>query len=373
MKQEIKKIIRAFLKSYHAHKQELFYKKLLRLNHFPNRRQPSEDAWLKKWSGLGMKVNPVYYRLFYHYVGEDMNIMPEDISHDVIEPLLNPLRFTKYYADKNIFDRLFPYEYLPRTILRRMNGFWYDAQYNRLQLDNIQLMLILNEANADKLIVKPTIEGMSGRGIMMLYKEESSWKYAGQEVNIDIFLQKGANFIIQECVLQHQYISQFNPSSVNTLRLTLYRSVKTDECVVTSAIMRIGGKGSVVDNAHAGGGYIGINVENGKLYHKVLDQWGESREVFNEIDFRLDYALPHWDRVLDFAKSIGNYVPHHRLLALDLVLDKDGNPKLIEFNVEYYSAWLFQFTTGGALGKYTDEIIEYCREHLSSLEYQLLI
>lgn len=373
MKQEIKKIIRAFLKSYHAHKQELFYKKLLRLNHFPNRRLPSEDAWLKKWSGLGMKVNPVYYRLFYHYVGEDMNIMPEDISHDVIEPLLNPLRFTKYYADKNIFDRLFPYEYLPRTILRRMNGFWYDAQYNRLQLDNIQLMLILNEANADKLIVKPTIEGMSGRGIMMLYKEESRWKYAGQEVNIDIFLQKGANFIIQECVLQHQYISQFNPSSVNTLRLTLYRSVKTDECVVTSAIMRIGGKGSVVDNAHAGGGYIGINVENGKLYHKVLDQWGESREVFNEIDFRLDYALPHWDRVLDFAKSIGNYVPHHRLLALDLVLDKDGNPKLIEFNVEYYSAWLFQFTTGGALGKYTDEIIEYCREHLSSLEYQLLI
>ena len=254
MKNEIKKIIRTFLKAYHAYKQENFYKKLLRLNHFSNKKQPGEEAWLRKWSGLGMKVNPVYYRLFYHYIGEDMNIMPEDISHDVIEPLLDPLRFTKYYADKNIFDRLFPEGYLPRTILRRMNGFWYDAQYRRLQLDDELLIQLLNSSNSDKLIVKPTVEGMSGRNIIMLRRNEGCWEHDGLEVSVSMLQQRGANFIIQECVMQHEYISQFNPTSVNTLRLTLYRSVKTDECVVTSAIMRIGGKGSVVDNAHAGGG-----------------------------------------------------------------------------------------------------------------------
>ena len=373
MKRYINQIAKLGLITYHAYKQNNFYKKLLRLNHFPNKEQPGEEAWLKKWSGLGMKVNPVYYRLFYHYIGEDMNIMPEDISHDIVEPLLNPSRFVKYYTDKNIFDRLFPEGYLPRTILRRMNGFWYDAQYRRLQLDDELLIQLLNSSNSDKLIVKPTVEGMSGRNIIMLRREEGCWKHDGLEVSVNMLQQRGVNFIVQECVVQHEYISQFNPTSVNTLRLTLYRSVKTDECVVTSAIMRIGGKGSVVDNAHAGGGYIGINVENGKLCHKVLDQWGRSQDTFNDIDFSKDYILPHWDNVLTFAKTIGDYVPHHRLLALDIVLGKGGVPQILEFNITSYSMWLFQFTIGGALGKYTDEIIEYCKDNQNSLEYQLLI
>jgi hypothetical protein len=32
----------------------------------------------------------------------------------------------------------------------------------------------------------------------------------------------------------------------------------------------------------------------------------------------------------------------------------------VEFNSSDYSMWLFQFTTHGAFGAYTDEIIDYC-------------
>lgn len=178
---------------------------------------------------------------------------------------------------------------------------------------------------------------------------------------------------MQACVEQHADIARFNPTSVNTLRLTLYRSVVTDECVVPSAIIRIGGKGSVVDNAHAGGGYVGIDVKTGRLCHRVLNQWGHAAEVFNGMDFRQDFAIPYWPEVLAFAKSVGYYVPHHRLLALDLTLSPGGDLKLIEFNCEYYSMWLFQFTVGGALGEWTDEVIDYCKREKGNLEYQVLL
>lgn len=35
--------------------------------------------------------------------------------------------------------------------------------------------------------------------------------------------------------------------------------------------------------------------------------------------------------------------------------------------------WAFQFSVGAAFGKYTDEILDYCRERQDSLEYVILI
>ena len=100
----------------------------MKINHFHNLKEDGENDWMSKWGKLGMKVNPIYYRLFSRYIGKDINIVPEDICHDVIEAILNPHRFAKYYSDKNVFDKLFPKGYLPKTILRKMGGFYYELR-----------------------------------------------------------------------------------------------------------------------------------------------------------------------------------------------------------------------------------------------------
>ena len=82
--------------------------------------------------------------------------------------------------------------------------------------------------------------------------------------------------------------------------------------------------------------------------------------------------MPYYDKVIDFAKDVARHIPHHRLLALDIMLDENNNPRLIEFNVEKYSVWLFQFTTGGAFGEFTDEIIDYCAEHKKEIKSEYL-
>lgn len=187
-----------------------------------------------------------------------------------------------------------------------------------------------------------------------------------------IILSYGGDFIVQEAVEQNKFINQFNPTSVNTLRLSLYKSVKDDVCHVTGAIMRIGGKDNVVDNAHAGGCFVGI-YEDGSFGHEVFDQYGRHRTVFNNIDFTADYKYPNWNNVIKFAKSVGKYIPHHRLIALDIVLDKESNPLLIEFNIVGYSTWFFQYTVGPAFGRYTNEILDYCKQHKGEMEYLIHI
>ena len=54
-------------------------------------------------------------------------------------------------------------------------------------------------------------------------------------------------------------MAQFNSTSVNTLRIVVYRSVTDNNLYVTNSILRIGLKDSVIDNAHAGGVFIGID------------------------------------------------------------------------------------------------------------------
>lgn len=378
MKSIIKYTIKTFLIKYHSLKQDRYYKRLLRINNFSNIYVEGEEDWVKKWSVFGIKANPIYYRLFSHYIGNNINIVPENICHDVIEPILNPFKYAKFYADKNMFDRLMPKEYFAKTLLRKMNGFYYTKDYERISIDENSLIEILDNAYISKFIIKPSVEGSSGAGVRCFEKRKGEWYLYGANDKLSLnYLETnyGKDFIIQEFLEQHESINHFCPTSVNTLRLTLYRSVKDDKCVVPSAIMRIGNMGSVVDNAHAGGCFVGIDIENGNLMNCVLDQYGRRYGTFNNIDFGLQQQIPYdlWIKVLQFIKSIGKYVPHHRLLALDIMIDKNGNPRLIEFNVEYYGMWAFQFSVGAAFGKYTDEILDYCRERQDSLEYVILI
>lgn len=347
------------------------YRQQLKINNIPNRPVDGEVEWAKKWSVLG-KANPIYYRLFSHYIGHNINIIPEDICRNIVEPILDPLRYAAYYSDKNIFDKLFKPGTLAKTIFRKMGGFYYDDKYNRIALtDNNTLLDILTASECQKIVIKPTVDSCSGRGVKLFQNNNGKWQdLSSNDVLTLEYLNRnyGTNFIVQECLVQADFMAYYNPTSVNTLRLTLYRSVKTDECHIPSAIIRIGKNGSLVDNAHAGGGYVGIHTENGELCKSVLDQDGRSANTFNGIDFSQEHKIPNWDKVVEFAKYIGSQVPHHRLLALDIMVDKSGNPRLIEFNCEAYGMWLFQFTMGAALGEYTDEIIEYCKNNLDKAQ-----
>ncbi|OWV21557.1 hypothetical protein B7982_10615 [Fibrobacter sp. UWB2] len=320
----------------------------------------------EKWGLLETPVMREYLEVFCAYLQNDedrLNIVPENICHNVIEPVLNPFRYRVFFEDKNYFAKILGKDILPNEFLRCINGTFYDGDYNCVATEDLPKKMGEIAAIAPHIIVKPTVDSCSGNGIHF-------FKWNGQKFENDkgnsfeqILLNgKIKNFVVQEVLKQSDFISQFGPTSVNTLRIVTYKSVK-DECVhIPAMLLRIGKIGANVDNAHAGGLFVGINPETGELGKYVSDQYGKTQSVFNGIDFsNSNYKIPNFDKVLAFAKKVHSVIPYHRLLALDVVLMGNGC-KLIEYNISAFSTWLFPFVGQTPFGKWTDEIIEYCSE-----------
>lgn len=368
MKEKIRLLLRTLLIRVHALKKRKEYRYFTKLNHYTDKSLFTEKEWVKKWSFPHMKASPLFYRFFAHYLGENLDIAPEDTIQQIIEPILNPSRYVDYYSDKNMFDKLLPNSFFPRTIIRKIGGLYYDRDYNRLKLDETELQHLLNESFVDRIILKPAVGGMSGRGVVLFEKDGATWVKYQDCVSLSLAFLEGytySDFILQECIEQHPEISRFCHTSVNTIRMAVYRSVKDDQCHILGAVMRMGNEGSVVDNSHAGGRHVGLD-EQGRMFPYICDQYDRKEFIFNGIDFRdVDFVVPCFHEIRNFALSAAEKIQHHRLIAMDIALKKNGKPILLEFNVFGFSSDLFQCTVGPVFGEYTDEILAYCRQKTS--------
>lgn len=350
-------------------KYNLYFRKLMRLQHLPNKKAPGEEAYIEFWKQITPSVEPYSYRFFRHYCGDTRYIVPEDIGHSYIEPKLNPIRFTPYYEDKNILPILFPNGAVPETYLCRMQG--GQILDNKLSVSQMTKEStasdIYNYLGGKIVILKPSLDSSSGRNIMKFIPKDNRYVSSSDEETIldgDFLYRYGKDWVLQEALSQHKYINQFSSSSLNTMRICTYRSVKDEQIYILSAAIRIGHQGSVVDNLHAGGGFVGIEMSTGKLMHEVFDEYGNRTETLNGIDFKNgDYRIPNWKQICDFSKRIAAVNRHCRLIALDVALTEDGTPKLVEWNVTPYSFsyWIPMMTGVTPFGDKTEEIADYVK------------
>lgn len=340
--------------------------KIIKVSRLELAKSDNEKEWKSKWGVLSRHLNANYYRVYSQYIGKDINIVPDDLCHNVIEPLLNPVDRRGALDDKCLFDnvlsRRFSEYVTPKTILRSMDGLFLGENYERVG----NLAGCLAQTTCDRLIAKPSLDSSSGKGVLFFERNGGVFKVVDSAEDLTEELlrkQMPPNFIMQECLLQSEFMTKLCPTSVNTIRVAVYRSVVTNEVVVLNSIMRIGNNGALVDNAHAGGCFIGVSPD-GNLGKYLCNQYGQRFTTFNGIDFAgSDFCVPHFDQVLEFSKKVGECVSHLRLLQLDVAIDKDNIPVLIEYNIRGFAPWLYQFTTGSAFGDYTDEIIDYCQQH----------
>lgn len=322
-------------------------------------------ANLKKY-GFSAKRRDFF--VFCNYLMDKGNdpalIVPSYIVHCYLTAVFNPIPFNAYFEDKNNFDRILPKDWLPRTLLRRRDGFWYDRDYRKVT----EPINILNSVDSQYgIIVKPARNSSSGRGIELFRKEKGKWLNLKDDKTLTHDLIQNcwgsSDLIIQSVIRQNEFFRKFCDTSVNTLRIVVYNSPLNDEKSLIWAGLRIGKSGSLVDNTHAGGLMFGVSRE-GRIAKYGADQFGNKFREFNGLNFaKEDFLIPDFEKIVDLCLQMSDHLLPHRFIAFDVAVNEDGVPMIIEYNLRAYGGWACQFAGDPMFGDKTEEILKYLSEN----------
>jgi hypothetical protein len=315
-------------------------------------------AYFKKHLGRGV---PTYWHQYYYSRNGlySEKYIPTSIYVSDIIYRLNNYPMSMAYVDKGFYDTLFPEVNRPQTIIKNVNGFYYDDKTPITKEEAISRCSNLNEA-----VIKPTVLGTWGQGVKLFHADNGFVPEMNMSLD-DLFKHYKRSFIIQSKLEQHPDLARLNPTSVNTIRVLSYR--KENEVIILYAVIRIGRLGKVVDNETAGGIKADINLQTGRIKGPAFGSPTEKNMPQTDSGVDLDdYLIPSFPQVLDFVRNLHMRLPYARMVGWDISVDTNGNPVMIEWNK---SAELSQVAHGPAFGDYTEEILSSAMKQKNTLLY----
>lgn len=328
--------------------------------------KPLSDSQKKEieayWHGLtGMKSPTYWHEYFYSRNGQfSLQYVPTCLYHYKILYHLNFRPFTMAYIDKCLFDWYFPDVHRPQTVIRNINGYFYDDKKAITKEEALERCQELKDV-----VVKPSLIGKWGRGVK-LFSVENGIVSDGEPIS-QLLEGYDKNYIIQQKVEQHEALSRLNPTSLNTIRVLSYR--QGDEVFVLYAVVRIGRKGKTVDNESAGGINADIDLATGKIRKCAYGTPAEKQIMTTDVGTVLDgFQLPSVPEVLATVKELHRRLPYFNLVGWDFGIEKDGKPVMIEWN---RAPDLSQTAHGPAFGEMTEEIVHFAQTQPDSFDVKL--
>lgn len=321
------------------------------------------------WKKHGLHASTLWHKAYIGVNGiEDHRYIPEDIFYVFIEPRLNRKDLYLAYVDKNNYDKLFPGNITPKTILRNINGRYYDGNYEGIE--NSKVCDYLKNYQG-VYIAKPSFDSSGARNVMKLLIDSTNISIDGSggrhgfsscrdgncATILDIEKIIPRDYLIQEFLEQHQVLNNIYPHSVNTMRVVTLRMNNTIHTL--KAIAKFGTDGHYVDyNIHCGGVNCGIDDE-GKLNKIAVDKYFRtySRHPYTNYIFE-NTCIPHFPSVLAFAKNLHRYLLYFDMVSWDIAIDKNGRPVLIELNLINQGFSFIQVHHGPLFGDFTDELLD---------------
>ena len=243
------------------------------------------------------------------------------------EMVQNKLLFEQHLVKHNVTT--------PKIIFHNTNEkFTYGSEVLSIKTEadfRAFLHRVFKEQPIEKIFCKPVDAGL-GRNTSIITKDT-----VDDLTSDTIAMMLTSSFIFQEVIAQHDVLNTINASSVNTLRIMSYKNA-SNEVAIISGFIRVGRKGAIVDNAHAGGIVIPINSEIGAFNPKgfqLIDNGGgiftthpDSGIVFGEV------SIPEYDKVKALVKE-GSTIFDYPLLGWDVAITPTG-PVLVEANHNFH-------------------------------------
>ena len=298
------------------------------------------NPYFAKW-GFKFTMVEAEYNARLSGVKSDLYIPYTFFTHYLI-PFLNG---DGKYVDKNLFRKFLgnsiPRKKVPFTmaeqVVYNMQGIFYDGNDECISIDEAVSLIMGYEKD---IIVKPTLSTTWGKGVIKLKREEKTEEKVRQ-----LFSQYHKDFSFEECVTQHPTLAQINESSINTIRINTYRRPNR-EVKFLFASLRFGAKGQVVDNASAGGNFVGV-WPDGTIKRTIVKY--KSLETF-PVSEQMPERVPYFDRLKEAAIYLHSKLPDVDYVGWDFSITPDGTPIVIELN-HRAAVTLSQMTTGPAFSR----------------------
>lgn len=187
----------------------------------------------------------------------------------------------------------------------------------RNEEDKFNFLSFVHRCN--NFIIKP-IDGQSGKDIE-IKKTDGSNKEA---LLVFDYLDLERSWIVEELIVQNKKMSDWNSSSVNTIRLPTF--LNSQGFHVLKPFIRVGRKGFIVDNASKGGLVSVIDEKSGLLLTDGNDRkTGISYQNHpdSKINFK-NWQVPKWSDLLALAEKIHRTLPYYPYIAWDFALTDKG-------------------------------------------------
>lgn len=300
------------------------------------------DSWYDKY---GLILNDYYFHRWYYEVTGVFSpfCVPEHVMNSQIINKFNDMRLSRAWADKAYYDSRFRFKCIetPYTLIRNINGIFYDNGYNRI---NFQKAVSMMEKE-DILIAKPTIDSGKGKNVRL---------YTSKEGLLSIFDDYKSNYIVQRKVEQHDTLSKFNSTSVNTFRVMSW--FDGTDVYIWGTILRVGRPGSVTDNVSGGGFAFCVN-EDGSITGPGRNSAGRAVKDTENMIYDNNVLVHHYGKTVRSVKDLHPQLPYFGIIAWDIAIDKDGSPVLIEYNLQNPGLHVIQALCGTFEGPVCEKLL----------------
>lgn len=335
MKQKITKLFRFILflflpkKAFCIESEKEFRKKLMDPSFDWKKYSKQENSYFSKWGLHFSNLESAYCSLCTGVKSE--LYVPVYFFNRVILPYLNHMDWKSGFADKNLFAKMLDIDDAKKYIDIRIPECIICCQHGRYYIKgNVacsykEAINQVMEVNED-FIIKPSFESSHGKGVAKILKKDIKIDFIKK-----LFDDYGMNFTIQKVIIQHPSLAAFNPTSVNTIRVSTYQDFDGNVKILYAA-QRFGGKGKIYDNAddpNGTGGFCAIKLD-GTVDRKIHHYRKFKVDI---LDADIPEKIPCFNKIKEAVLFLHTRFPQFGLIGWDVSLTPDGHPIIIEYNL----------------------------------------
>ncbi len=265
--------------------------------------------------------------------------IPTDLWFSRICRKMNELQLFRWpqLQDKNYLDVVFPDVRRPEVLVRNISGQYLDREYRGISEEEA-VSLCLSES---EVIIKPSISSKGGKGIEFIRTDEGG--DPTEKIRENLRKRQG-DFAVQKVLHQHPVMAGLNPDSINTLRVLTM--LWNGEVIILGSLVRIGRSGCRIDNPHTSDGVSCVLTAEGKMIDTAYDRNWNAHDVLPNGQKPGGFAVPEYERILETVKRLHFRISHSRLVGWDMTVSEDGEPILIEANLDYPEVYFHQIGSG---------------------------